>query len=273
MSTDDIREREFDLHDSEGLPVATLEHEENTSIHSESEATSNGSNQRKNTKPSGKPRREVWWLDLGTTNHNLMSVGRCFEDRLNWSLLSSSNSLLPHIRSTKDDNLRRNLHQCPGYLREEIALACDLSKSAIVSHAFPGPSERCSICHQLVQYDPYGMNLFYRSESHSSSPSSESTLPSTPNALEMTYCPRIVKPEPSPIRERASLQPLQEEHQKLSQSLESTVEEMRKLNLPVALRFLETSEKWFLHKLFGLRLKLAGPGKAKVGQRERGRFG
>ena len=69
-----------------------------------------------------------------------------------------------------------------------------------------------------------------------------------------------------PVKERASLQPLQEEHQKLSQSLESTVEEMRKLNLPVALRFLETSEKWFLHKLSGLRLKLAGPGKAKVGE-------
>jgi hypothetical protein len=89
---------------------------------------------------------------MGTTNHSLMSVGRRFEDRLNWSLLSSSHSLLPHIRSSKDDNLKRNLHQCPGYLREEIALTCDLSKSVIVSHAFPGPSERCSICHQLVQY-------------------------------------------------------------------------------------------------------------------------
>jgi len=31
---------------------------------------------------------------------------------------------------------------------------CDLSKSAIVSHAFPGPSERCSICHQLVPRPP-----------------------------------------------------------------------------------------------------------------------
>ena len=104
-----------------------------------------------NPKPSRKPRREVWWLDLGVTNHSLKSIGRCFEDRLNWSLLSSSNSLLRHVRSPKDDNLRRDLHQCPGYLREEITLTCDLSKSAIVSHAFPGPSERCSVCHQLVQ--------------------------------------------------------------------------------------------------------------------------
>ena len=138
MSTDDSPEREFEEYDGEGLPVA----------HGES-----ASNPVENPKPSRKPRREVWWLDLGTaTNHSLMSIGRCFEDRLNWSLLSSSNSLLRHIRSAKDDNLRRNLHQCPGYLREEITLTCDLSKSVIVSHAFPGPSERCSICHQLVQY-------------------------------------------------------------------------------------------------------------------------
>ena len=105
-----------------------------------------------NLKPSRKPRREVWWLDLGATSHTLKSIGRGFEDRLNWSLLSSSNSPLRHIRSLKDDDLRQNLHQCPGYLREEITLTCDLSKSVIVSHAFPGPSERCSICHQLVQY-------------------------------------------------------------------------------------------------------------------------
>ena len=77
---------------------------------------------------------------------------------------------------------------------------------------------------------------------------------------------QIQKEMRRPVKERASLQPLQEEHQKLSQSLESTIEEMRKLNLPVALRFLETSERWFLHKLWVLRLKLAGPGKAKVGE-------
>lgn len=69
-----------------------------------------------------------------------------------------------------------------------------------------------------------------------------------------------------PIKDRTSLQPLQEEHQKLSQTLESTVEEMRVLNLPVALRFLETSEKWLLSKLLVLRLRLVGPGPAKVGE-------
>ena len=150
MLTDDSPERNIDIYDSECL-LAALEDEESTS------------NPMKNPKPSRKPRREVWWLrlDLGATNHSLKSIGRCFEDRLNWSLLSSSNSLLPQVRSPKDDNLRRDLHHCSGYLREEIALTCDLSKSAIVSHAFPAPSERCSICHQLVQYthsDPVDSN-------------------------------------------------------------------------------------------------------------------
>ena len=118
MSTDDSPEREFDGYDSEGLPAATQEHE--------NEAISNRSNPIENPKPIQKPRREVWWLrlDLGATNHSLTSIGRCFEDRLNWSLLSSSNSLLRHLRSPKDDSLRRDLHQCPGYLREEITLTC-----------------------------------------------------------------------------------------------------------------------------------------------------
>jgi hypothetical protein len=152
MSTDDSPEREFDVYDSEGLPAATLEHEESTSNLSESEA--NRSNPTENPRPGRMPRREVRWFDQDATNHSLISIGRSFEDRLNRSLLSSSNSLLRHIRSPKDDNLRGNLHQCPGYFREEITLACDLSKSVIVSHAFPGPSERCSICHQLVPYPP-----------------------------------------------------------------------------------------------------------------------
>ena len=128
-----------------------MEDDENTSSLSPIEAVSNHSNQKKTSR---KPRHEVWWLDLGTNNHSLTSVGQCFEDRLSWSLLSSSNPLLRHIRSPKDDNLRRSLHKCPGYLREEIALTCDLAKSVIVSHTFPGPSERCSICHQLVRYLP-----------------------------------------------------------------------------------------------------------------------
>lgn len=44
-------------------------------------------------------------------------------------------------------------------------------------------------------HDPYRMDLFNRTEVHSSSPSPESTLPATPNSLEMTYGSKIVKPE------------------------------------------------------------------------------
>ena len=99
------------------------------------------------------PRREVWWLDLGgTKNQNLESIKRRFEDCLDRFPLSSSNSLLRHFTSPMDSRLRHNLHQCPGYLREEITLASDVSKSAIISHAFPSQSEVCSICGQLVQY-------------------------------------------------------------------------------------------------------------------------
>ena len=148
MSIDDSPARDFSVFDSEDLPAATLENEESTSNLYESEAMPTRSNTTENPRPSRKPRREVWWLDQDGRDHTLKSIGRCFEDRLNWSLLSSSNSLLRHIRSP---NLCRNLHRCPGYLREEITLACDLSKSVIVSHAFPNQSERCSVCHQLVQ--------------------------------------------------------------------------------------------------------------------------
>ena len=62
--------------------------------------------------------------------------------------LGSAPAMPRLVRSQKDDNFGRNLHQCPGYLREEITLRCDLSKSTIVSHAFPDPNERCLICHQ-----------------------------------------------------------------------------------------------------------------------------
>ena len=90
MSTDDSPEREFDVYDSEDLPAATLNHEESTPYLSESEIISNLSNPTENLRPSRKPRREVWWFDLGATDHSLRSIGRCFEDRLNRSLLSSS---------------------------------------------------------------------------------------------------------------------------------------------------------------------------------------
>jgi hypothetical protein len=154
MSTDDSPEREFDVYDREDFPRATLEDAEGTSNVSEIEDMSNPSNPTGKPKSCRTPRREVWWLDLGVKNQSLESIKRRFEDRLDRFLSSSStNSLLRQISSPMDNKLRHNLHQCPGYLREEITLASDVSKSVIISHAFPSQSEVCSICGQLVQYE------------------------------------------------------------------------------------------------------------------------
>ena len=155
MSTDDSPEREFLVYDREGSPRAPLEDEEDPSnaSASENEVVSNLSNSTEKPKSRQTPRREVRWLNLGAENWSLESIKRRFEDRLDRFLSSSSNSLLRHITSPMDSKRRHNLHQCPGYLREEITLASDVSKSVIVSHAFPSQSEVCSICGQLVQYN------------------------------------------------------------------------------------------------------------------------
>ena len=153
MPTGDFPERKFDAYET-----ATLEGASNLF---ESEAIPSASDSTERPESSRTPRREVWWVDQGTTDQNLDSIWQCFEDRLNRSLLFSSTSLLRRINSPGDNNLRRNLHQCPGYLREEITLTSDVSRSAIVSHAYPSQSELCSICGQLVQYvysQPLGTN-------------------------------------------------------------------------------------------------------------------
>ena len=157
MSIDDSPERESVVYDREGFPRATLEDEEGLSDVSASENEdvdgSNPSNPTEKPKPRRSPRREVRWVDLGAKNRSLELIKRRFEDRLDRFPSSSTDSLLRHIISPMDSRQRRNLHQCPGYLREEITLASDVSKSVIVSHAFPSQSEVCSICGQLVQYN------------------------------------------------------------------------------------------------------------------------
>ena len=149
MSTDDSPERIFDVYDSEGFPRARLEDSEGTSSLSESEDSgmSNPSNSSRTP-----PRREVWWHDQGAKNGSLDLIKRRFDDYLDRFLSSSSNPLLRHIASPMESRLRHNLHQCPGYLREEITLVSDVSKSVIISHAFPSQSEVCTICGLLVQY-------------------------------------------------------------------------------------------------------------------------
>ena len=155
MLTDDSPEREIVVYDREGFSRAPLEDEEGPSniSDSENEDVSNSSISTEKPKSHRTPRREVRWLDLGAKNRSLESIKRRFEDRLDRFLSSSSNSLLRRITSPMDSKQRHDLHQCPGYLREEITLASDVWKSVIVSHAFPSQSEICSICGQLVQYN------------------------------------------------------------------------------------------------------------------------
>ena len=145
------------MYHREGSPPRApppVEDTEGTSNGSESEDSdlSNPSNSTEKLKSPRTPRREVWWLDLGVKNQSLESIKRRFEDYLD--CLSSSNSVLRHITSPGPlaSRLKHNLHQCPGYLREEITLVSDVSKSVIISHAFPSQSEVCLICGQLVQY-------------------------------------------------------------------------------------------------------------------------
>ena len=67
---------------------------------------------------------------------------------------------------------------------------CTTYSSCGATWAFESPDSSYS------EHDPFRMDLFNRTETHSSSLSPEPTLPTTPNAFEMTYGSRIVKPEP-----------------------------------------------------------------------------
>ena len=120
MSTDDSPEWEVVVYDREGFPGALLEDEEGPL----------------NVSASENEEKPKFY-------------------RLDRFLSSSSIFLLRHITSPIDSKQRHKLHQCPGYLREEITLTSDVSKSVIVSHAFPIDSqfEVCSICGRLVQYN------------------------------------------------------------------------------------------------------------------------
>ena len=148
MPTDDSPEREIVVYDREDFPRAPLEDEEGPS-----NVSANENEDVEKPKARRTPRREVRWLDLGAKKRTLESIKRRFEDCLDRFRSSSSNSLLRRITSPRDSKQRHDLHQCPGYLREEITLASDVSKSVIVSYAFPSQSEVCSICGQLVQYN------------------------------------------------------------------------------------------------------------------------
>ena len=96
------------------------------------------------------PRREVRWkLDKSANNQSLESIVRRFEDYLDCVSASSEDSPLRRITASPQKWVS---HRCPGYLREEITLTADVSRSFVVAHQYPSQSEICTICGQLVQY-------------------------------------------------------------------------------------------------------------------------
>ena len=96
------------------------------------------------------PRREVRWkLDKNANNRSLESIVRRFEDYLDCVSASSADSPLRRITASPH---KRVSHYCPGYLREEITLTADVSRSVVVAPQYPSQSEICTICGQLVQY-------------------------------------------------------------------------------------------------------------------------
>ena len=94
------------------------------------------------------PRREVRWkLDKNANNRSLDSIVRRFEDYLDSIWASSADSSLRRITASPHIWVP---HCCPEYLREEITLTADASRSAVVAYQYPNRSEICTICGQLV---------------------------------------------------------------------------------------------------------------------------
>ena len=129
------------------VPPATVSYSEGTSNISNSEIGLTTPRAVERPKSSQPPRREVRWVNLAANNRSLESIAHHFQDYID-CFLSSSSSTLRRIRAL--DDLYPAFHTCPGYLREEITLTAEVSKSAIISHAFADLGERCSFCGKLV---------------------------------------------------------------------------------------------------------------------------
>ena len=132
-----------------GLLAVTVSHSEGTSNISDSEAEASTPRPVEYPKSSQPPRREVRWVNLGANSPSLDSIAHHFQDYID-CFLSSSSSTLRRIRALDYSSA---FHPCPGYLREEITLTAEVSKSAIVSSAFADLGERCSFCGDLVDID------------------------------------------------------------------------------------------------------------------------
>ncbi|TFK31371.1 hypothetical protein BDQ12DRAFT_740065 [Crucibulum laeve] len=90
-----------------------------------------------------KTRREVRWEADADFPQPLDILAQRFQDDID----SCGTSLR---RLTVPNSWLPVWHQCTGYLREEINLCADLSRSAVLTYAAPTPNERCTICGELV---------------------------------------------------------------------------------------------------------------------------
>jgi hypothetical protein len=96
------------------------------------------------------PRREFRWRALGRGAMSLEGISQQFRNLLVRS--STTSSLVPpNLQRVRARNTRRMLHRCKGYMREEISLAADISRHAIISHATPNLREICIVCGEAVE--------------------------------------------------------------------------------------------------------------------------
>ena len=144
--TDDSPERELDADDSVEIysRVVQTDHEGHSNVTGD---VSSSTEVRTSHKA---PRREVRWkLDKSANNRSLESLVRRFEDYLDCVSAFSADSPLRRFTASPHKWVS---HRCPGYLREEITLTADVSRSVVVAHQYPTQSEICTICGQLVRY-------------------------------------------------------------------------------------------------------------------------
>ena len=144
--TDDSPERELDADDL----VENYSRVVQTNREGHSNVAGDISSSTEVGKSHKTPRREVRWkLDKSANNRSLESIVRRFEDYLDCVSAFSADSPLRRIAASPHKWVS---HRCPGYLREEIALTADVSRSVVIAHQYPSQSEICTICGELVQY-------------------------------------------------------------------------------------------------------------------------
>ena len=135
------------------------------------------------------PRREVRWkLDKNANNRSLESIVRRFEDYLDCVWASSADSPLRRITASPHKWVS---HRCPGYLREEITLTADASKSVVVAHQYPSQSEICTICGQLVQYPSNPVPHHTTKRRRQPPPKINIPTPSIRSYASSVFCPKL----------------------------------------------------------------------------------